>query len=73
MHLDQAPPAPARPYCEAEVQQQQRGPGEEEQPFGWLGGLLFGKRRAAQEGSGGRRWQADDSMWREFERDFTEV
>ena len=89
MHLDQMPPAAARPYSEAEAQQssssqkqqqqQQQHPGAtaEQQPFGWLGGLLFGKRRAREQecGAGGspRRRRVDASTWKEFEKDFTEV
>ena len=84
MHLDQVPPAAARPYSEADAQQsphsqqQQQQPGAaEQQPFSWLGGLLFGKRRAAEQGGGrggsARRRRVDASTWKEFERDFTEV
>jgi hypothetical protein len=93
MHLDQMPPAVSRPYSEAEAQQssssqqhqQQQQPGAaeqqpgaaEHQPFGWLGGLLFGKRRAAEQECGGggspRRRRVDASTWKEFEKDFTEV
>lgn len=85
MHLDQAPPAPALPYSDwdpqqPQAQQQEHGAGGEAPlAFSWLGGLLFGKRRAGgQQGGGGagseaRRRQVDASMWKEFERDFTEV
>lgn len=78
LHLDEEPPAAARPYCEGAAEQQQAGdapPGaaaaEQQQPFSWLGGLLFGKRRGGEQH--GERPRVDASTWREFEKDFTEV
>lgn len=82
MHLDEVPSAAAQPYSEeADAQQgEQQQPhgtqqggrgGEAQQPFGWLGGLLFGKRRGGDGGQARRR--VDASTWREFEKDFTEV
>ncbi|PRW56093.1 Nucleosome-remodeling factor subunit BPTF isoform A [Chlorella sorokiniana] len=77
LHLDEVPPAAARPYSEGAAEQQQAGgapPGgaaAEQQHFSWLGGLLFGKRRGGEQH--GRRPCVDASTWREFEKDFTEV
>lgn len=79
VHLDEAPAAAARQYSNAEGAAQQPGepPGALqppwEQPFGWLGGLLFGRWRGDPGGSGGARRRVDASTWREFEKDFTEV
>jgi hypothetical protein len=63
-----------RPYSEAEdSRQQQQQQVAADQTFGWLGGLLFGKRRSGVESTRGARGQLDASMWREFESSFTET
>lgn len=84
MHLDQLPSAAARPFSEAEAQQEQQagggqqwqqrqqGPAEPALPLAWLGGLLFGRRRGDAAG-GAQPKPLDPATWREFEKDFTEV
>lgn len=78
LHLDQAPPAPSRPFAEDERQQQQAADRQQYaaaagQGLGWLNGLLFGRRRGDAAAAAGGRHRPNASPWKDFERDFTEV
>lgn len=83
LHLDEPPAEAPRPCGEAHAEPQAGAPSsgggasgeqqQQQQHFGWLGGLLFGRRRGGEGGAGAGRRPVNPSAWKEFERDFTEV